>query len=59
MPSDQDCEFCGISGKGNIVGNGTYQIRTEIENDGAWMWMSFALQSELTVILYRDRGNRT
>ena len=26
---NQDCKFYGISGKGNIIGNGTYQIKNK------------------------------
>ena len=26
---NQDCKFYGISGKGNVVGNGTYQIKNK------------------------------
>ena len=26
---NQDCKFYGISGKGNIIGNGTYQIKSK------------------------------
>jgi len=26
---NEDCKFCGISGKGNIIGNGTYQIKNK------------------------------
>ena len=26
---NQDCKFSSISGKGNIVGNGTYQIKNK------------------------------
>lgn len=30
---NEDCKFHGISGQGNIVGNGTYQPKTvELEN---------------------------
>ena len=26
---NQDCKFYGISGKGNVIGNGTYQIKSK------------------------------
>lgn len=27
---NEDCKFCGIAGKGNIIGNGTFQIKNRI-----------------------------